>query len=177
MIVFAALVIAVWTGANYCFPSWKAGLALRMDSCLRLPAQLQRDQEQAENLDKQRATVLYRIYQRHRVLGAVFEQRMTLLEAAGWFRDLCRDIPASQAAIFRRNFAGTTDDERYCRQVIQFLRAIVKSKPSLADWPDRLEKELRLQLDHGVLRLPTSIDTELGPDRDLPSSHGQHTMP
>jgi hypothetical protein len=84
-----------------------------------------------------------RIESRERIADEVAAGRMGLLQAAGRFRDL---NPASATGGYdpRTLFSGDSDEERCCRQVIQWveLRAAWQSTEEAARAKDRLEQEL-----------------------------------
>jgi hypothetical protein len=81
--------------------------------------------------------------------------RLGLLEAAARFRHLDRQQPPFAWAIFRRHYAGASDDERHCREVINWVRALARSRGEEDAGPGgRLEAGLRDLLKRGDCRLP-----------------------
>jgi hypothetical protein len=88
--------------------------------------------------------------------------RLGLVEAAGRFRDLTPDPPFNQE-VFRRAYPGGSDEERYCRQVIAFVRVALREQPGAdPSVVGRLEAELQDRLERGDLSLPGPDDV---PDR------------
>jgi hypothetical protein len=104
-----------------------------------------------------------RIAEKNALTSEVIEGRLPLLQAAAQFRDLNARPPALAWETFRHVYPGDTDDERHCRQVIQFVREAVQLRPG-ADLalPGRLEAELRGLLEHGDFRLPGPADIRPG---------------
>ena len=94
-----------------------------------------------------------RILAKDRVVKELLDGRLTLFEAAAFFRRL-NEAPPRAAGL---DFPGDSDEERLCRQVIQWVRAIT-AKGSL-DATDgstaRFEEELsRHKQRHGRVILP-----------------------
>jgi hypothetical protein len=109
-------------------------------------------------LDHQLDAILHHEEARGALGQELAEGRLGLLEAAARSRDLDRSAPYFQPDEFRRGFAGDSDDERHCREVIALLRSR-KSPPGAAPTEElarRLEGELRDRLSRGTLRLPGS---------------------
>ena len=95
--------------------------------------------------------------------GEVIDGRLALLPAAARFRDLNARPPAFSWEAFRRTYPGSSDDERHCREVIQYVRQEVQRRPGVdATIPGRLEAELRCLLERGGCRLPGSDDIRPG---------------
>jgi hypothetical protein len=107
-----------------------------------------------EDLDRRIAATLRRSQLLRRIARAVVEGRITLLEAAERFRELNESSCDFSQQMFRKIYAGASDDERYARYVIavaesecagdrQRARAVVT----------RLEAELSESLRRGTFRL------------------------
>src|SRR5262249_10457282 len=80
---------------------------------------------------------------RSRIARLVLAGRLRLLEAAAIFQDLneCADFSKES---FRVTFRGATDDERVCRQLIQFVRLEAGEDPKSDKLAaSRLEQELQ----------------------------------
>jgi hypothetical protein len=102
--------------------------------------------------DRERAAHFRRSEARRRVAQDLAAGRLTLLEAAEHFRDLNGSYPGFNWYQFRRHFPGSSDDERHCRQVIQFVALETETGPA-AVARQRLEAELEGHLRRGTLRL------------------------
>jgi hypothetical protein len=92
-----------------------------------------------------------RVGRRGQVIDDLCGGRIGLLEAAARFRDLSA-TPAGGPDL-RVCFPGDSEGERYCRQVIQWVRARAEGEPS--DLAVRLEEELDYYLNReGQIQLP-----------------------
>ena len=78
---------------------------------------------------------------------------VTLLEAAIRFRDLNERAPNFSWEHFRRHVSGATDEERCCRQVIQFASRRLGDSPGRNRAMSRLEDDLQDCLRRGPIRL------------------------
>ena len=114
-----------------------------------------------EKLDALLHGVARRVDAKEQVAQEVAEGRLTLAEAAARFRDMNQQLPAFAWDTFRQAYPGRSDDERHCRQVIEFVRAQVQAL-SMADRAvaGRLEAELQEHLDRGDLRLPEPVPAD-----------------
>jgi hypothetical protein len=116
-----------------------------------IPAQ---DSEWGEEAEARQTACLHRIKAKRRIAQDVLAQRLTLLEAAEHFRDLNEGNPGVDWEVFRRAYPGCSDDERYCRQVIDVVEGEVHRDRSRAvAIRKRLEAELREHLKSGTLQL------------------------
>jgi hypothetical protein len=92
---------------------------------------------------------------RARVARDVVAGRLTLLEAAGRFRALCQAVPDFQMDLFREFHPGASDEERFCRAVINTVEGVLWDKPDMArEMVRRLKAELADMMDCGTLKLP-----------------------
>src|SRR5262245_9733662 len=94
---------------------------------------------------------------RHQALVDLLARRLPLLEAAARYRDLVQDLPHFSWDILRRSCPGSTDDERFCRQVIQSVQSYVSviRPDEEAEVVARLEAELEAHRQgDGTIRLP-----------------------
>ncbi|HEX5272847.1 MAG TPA: hypothetical protein VFW33_20255 [Gemmataceae bacterium] len=99
-----------------------------------------------------RDDVLGRSRRLEEVVAEVRAGRLGLLEAAARVRDIQSASPYFRRDLFREGQPGETDDERFCRMVIDL------STPARGGPPDpvvtRLEAELTQHLSRGPIRLP-----------------------
>jgi hypothetical protein len=122
------------------------------------------DAEQARLEFEQRAPALHRRMQRkQRVVQAVLAGRVTLLEAAAYFRALDREGPSYNWDYFRARWPGDSDDERHCHQVLDFVYLQMGGSNGSPAEPvncmaeaarTKLRAELDEHLRRGQLRLP-----------------------
>jgi|SRR5262245_13212648 len=118
-------------------------------------SQLAEEQEQLRKLEEERVRTLRRVQVRRDVVAAVITGRMTLLQAAGAFRELNRGSPSSYWGAFGHLYPGASDEERHCRQVIAYVRTELEEYPGGEnEVVRRLEAELRGHLERGKLHLP-----------------------
>jgi len=93
---------------------------------------------------------------RRRIARQVIAGRLPLLEAAAMFMDLNESHADFSQEAFRGMFHGSTDDERVCRQVIQFVRLELTVNSAADDklTVARLEQEVESLLHSDKLHLP-----------------------
>src|SRR5262245_54242584 len=75
-------------------------------------------QRRADELGDRLADAVRRWEVTEAAVKEVIAGRLTLREAAACFRTLTRENPDFQRENFRRTYAGASDAERHCRQVI-----------------------------------------------------------
>jgi hypothetical protein len=99
--------------------------------------------------------ILRRAAAKQRLAVEVIEGRLSLVEAATRFRDLDEQPPPFHWQAFRDAFPGASDDERHCRQVLNYVWGELQDRPD-ADPAllGRLEAELQDLLARGNFRLP-----------------------
>jgi hypothetical protein len=116
--------------------------------------------EEVHNL---REAVDRRAAEKSALAREVIEGRLPLLQAAARFRDLNARPPAFNWGAFRQTYPGDSDDERHCREVIQFVRQEGPQRPGAdPSLVGRLEAELRGLLEHGDCCLPGPDDVHQG---------------
>ena len=98
-----------------------------------------------------------RMRAKNRVVGRLIEGEMSLVEAGAWFRYV-NDHPQECPSNFRREFAGRSEGEKACRQVIAWVRARLEMKMT-ASQVDLVLCRLRGELDtllaeEGTVELP-----------------------
>jgi hypothetical protein len=94
---------------------------------------------------KQTKVVFRRGQKKAEVIEELLRGKLTLLEAAAWFRFL-NDNPPDYPARFREAFPGRSDGEKACRNVLQWLSATGCSKGEQKPNPDVLAS-LHAELD------------------------------
>jgi hypothetical protein len=146
LLVACSMIRADWM-ADLGLDWWNAADYQRqVDTCVRRQAAL----EVADRL------ILDRIALKEEVMADLLSDRLTLLETAAWFRRLDR---ADGGPIWGpRSFPGNTEDERYCRQVLSWVKIQTTSwAPSQREMLQcRLEEELQdhLASHDGRVELP-----------------------
>jgi hypothetical protein len=117
-------------------------------------AQLQQEWQRLDDID---SLLTDRIAAKQQLATEAAGGRRSLLDAAERFRELDRQSPRFDPEVLRLSTAGDTDEERYCRQVIRFVRAMLEARedPDLTPLR-RLEAELRDYLDGAFLLLSTN---------------------
>jgi hypothetical protein len=112
-------------------------------------------QAEFDQLDAKDRAAMGRIEAKERILDEVMAGRVQLLAAAAQFRKLGANSSYYWPAL-RRHYEGSSDEERVCRNMIDYLR---KSR-GVADGDPAdqmravLEAELRRHLEEGTLHLP-----------------------
>jgi hypothetical protein len=76
---------------------------------------------------------------------ALIAGRMNLIHAAEGFRDLDAPSPNFDLESFRQHMPGSTDEEKYCRLVIEVVEGQLKSPHD--DFADEVVSKLEMDLD------------------------------
>jgi hypothetical protein len=153
-----ALVGMALAALNEYRPAWAARAGLDWWSLPELHAQLRRCEQEQAALGQVGATVVARAAAKERVSADLRAGRLTLLQAAVRFRALGA-APSCPGVDLRGHYAGATEDERTCRQVISWVAGAVaqdESPDASEEVRRRLEAELAnlLERHHGVIALP-----------------------
>jgi hypothetical protein len=105
-------------------------------------------------LEQRDKAVLRRIAIKEEIVADVIGERLPLTEAAALFRELNTNCPEYLATL-RIRYPQLSEDEIYCRNVIDFVAAALTFHPSRCTAVvDRLEGELRCVLQRdGLVKL------------------------
>jgi hypothetical protein len=148
--LFGALV----AGGSYACPRLSARLGLNLTEWLDVRQRLEHERRRSETLARQ-GQLMWRILEaKFEIVEELRDGRLNLTEAAARFRDLKNPEIDPHGTLFRLLYKGQSNDERWCRQVIGFVRGGSSNEPSLSPVADRLEAELAQDLARGQLRLP-----------------------
>jgi hypothetical protein len=146
--LLAATVVAIGllVGVLSVRPAWLSAAGLDFWSLPELYARLESENRQSDELDQRCKGVFRRIESKQDVLQALNEGHLSLVEAAARFGEFNRQEPETMAYI-REMYAGQSDEERLCRQVLSWVRAELsvepdKTRATLA----RLEAEMEAYL-------------------------------
>ncbi|HXG13074.1 MAG TPA: hypothetical protein VNK04_25170 [Gemmataceae bacterium] len=117
---------------------------------------LRAQQQRSEELDARLAEARRFRARQDEIAQEVAAGRMTLLEGAAHFRQLSRDKADFNWKAFRLTYQGTSDEERYCRQVIAFVASVLDADPSEVEQVIAcLEAEMEAHRDRdGLIHLP-----------------------
>jgi hypothetical protein len=117
---------------------------------------LEQQKRRSDELDEKTRGVLWRLKRKERILQRHLAGKLTLLETAAHFRALDQGSPDFNWERFCAGNPGDSDEERFCRAVIERVRAALAGQGATADHKqaERLEAELREHLRHGSPRLP-----------------------
>jgi hypothetical protein len=148
--LFGALIV----GGGYACPNLSTRLGLNPAAWLEVQRQLEDERRRGETLDQQSQIVWHNLETKFRVLGNLQAGRLTLYEAAARFRSLNHPGIDDYPALFRLIYQGQSDDERWCRQVLNFVRSDWLDHSDLTSLADQLEAELTQELAKGSLHLP-----------------------
>ena len=151
--VGAGLLSALLAYGSYACPTWSARLGLNLTAWLEAQQDLAEACQRRETLNEQTRLFQQDLKAKYRVIEDLRNDRLTLLEAAARFRDIGHSSLDRDGALFRQSFAGQTDTERWCRKVIDYMRAISPADTG-ASRADQLEAELSQHLAQGPLQLP-----------------------
>jgi hypothetical protein len=123
-------------------------------SPLSLLQKLVEDEQRARHLETQGRLLEQRIARKVELSAGVAEGRVTLLAAAACLRDLDESATDFGWDHFRLTLPGQSDDERHCREVIEWVRGSAEMHAKYVGVVERLEEELAEHLRHGSLCLP-----------------------
>ena len=137
--ICAGLVGTVVAGGIYACPQWSSRLGWNMTEWLQAQRQIEEERHRHEALARQSQLVLQCLKAKFQVIEALHAGQLTLCEAAARFRDLSDPKIGSYPELFRRSYAGQSDEERWCRQVIKFVQGGVPGHPDLTPLVDQLE--------------------------------------
>jgi hypothetical protein len=110
--------------------------------------------ESGDDLDH-RLAASHRVSEaRKRIAWQVLTGQLSLLQAAQRYQDLNESYDGFSWENFRMMFPGGTDDERVCRQVIQFVQIELSEDSQAGKLPaTKLERELADLLRRGKVHL------------------------
>jgi hypothetical protein len=119
-------------------------------SAPRIEAEVRR----AEELERRRHSLLWRLGEQRRIIGELAAGRCTLREAAGRFREMARQEPLLLQTV-TATYQGDSEEEVICRWVIGYVRVQLEDHPQeAAEVAARLEAELRTLLAEKTLDFP-----------------------
>jgi hypothetical protein len=113
-------------------------------------------EQEARVLEQRREEMVRRNRRKARVAQALAAGRLSLLEAAGYYRALDLGPPAIDWERFRGHWPGSNDAERHCHEAIEWAHpsAGLEGDPRGQEVRNRLCAELAEHLRRGPLRLP-----------------------
>jgi hypothetical protein len=152
--LFLALALAVLAVGLAFAPGLAAGVGLDL---WKTPGAFDTPGPEAQGEDAikdQIQAALRRTLAKSEVVGEALEGRRTLLAAAARFRDLDADAPEAYRRGWRHLVEGASDEERYCRQVLDYAVSVEKDRTDDLGALDRLRAQLDDALARGDLRLP-----------------------
>jgi hypothetical protein len=154
-VVCLALVLSALAAGLYLFPDLATALGLDFWT---LPANVQSmgtEGQRDSHLAVQGEAASRRNAAKRAVAADVAAGRLTLFEGAARFRDLDADAPEEILAAWRRAVGGSSDEERYCRTVIQYVEVLLRDRPGESAAVLRnLGAQLADALSRGEIRLP-----------------------
>jgi hypothetical protein len=111
--------------------------------------------ERGYNLDLHLAAIQHLSEARKRIARRVVAGKLSLLQGAARFQDLNETCDDFSWEDFRTRFPAATDDERACRQVIQFAKLELDQDSLAGALPiAKVERELEDLLRQGRVHLP-----------------------
>jgi hypothetical protein len=115
------------------------------------------EHRRAESLEQQMQAALARVSKRKDIVRQLLAGQVTLVAAARSFRALDLEAESFSWEAFRRTYPGDTDEERHCREVIDWVAGELKEADPC--WAlsvlCQVERELEEALRRGAFR-PTS---------------------
>jgi len=113
------------------------------------------DERRRDELARRCLAAGHRIESRLRTAHDVIEGRLTLLQAAEHYRDVSESAADFDWEDFRGKTSAASDDERYCRLVIKFVKSVLEqeNQSQARFFQTRLETELAGMRNGGRVRL------------------------
>jgi hypothetical protein len=151
-----SLLAALLAGVARLRPDWVSGLGLDGSGPSDVGRQMEAERQRAALLDRRHEVVRRRLDAKNMVVGQLLDGRLTLAEAAAWFKAL-NESPADCPAVSHGESPGASEGERLCRQVIGWVQAerAGQSASQAEATSVRLEEELQTLLRRdGTVHLP-----------------------
>lgn len=141
---------------------WISQACCGVENLPELRSQLTVNSERGEELECRQAKLLQVMASREHVMSLLTAGKISLMAAAASFRDLDMQSPNFKWETFRDAYPATTDEERFCRQVIAHIPQDVDNPNAPGNiLAERFKAELQQSLSHGgSIHLPTKA-TEL----------------
>ena len=118
-------------------PGWASVVGLDLWNLPLLNGEIAEQENISARLDRQQIIVLARLAAKEEVLHELLAEQITLVEAAEEFRRLDQ-TPVESIQRAPEYSTGRTEGERYCREVIQWVRFEPEDNP-----PGRMERIAR----------------------------------
>ena len=116
---------------------------------------LSEEERRSQILEQGRRDLLARMESRRRIVHALAAGKMSFLEAAACFRDLNEGVPELIEDVLRQRYPEcNTDDERHCRQLIDFAQICLTGDARQATVVARMRQELKAHQQRGPVLLP-----------------------
>jgi hypothetical protein len=148
------LAVSALAAALFLFPSWAAAVGLDFWNVHTAVDTLERQMQLDERLEGEVQATLRRAAAKEEVAGEAVAGRLTLFEAAARFRDLDADVTEDYRRGWRHLNEGSSDEERYCRQVLAYAEVALRDRTDDQTVLERLEAQLDQALARGGLCLP-----------------------
>jgi hypothetical protein len=113
--------------------------------------QVEHEKERQRVLEARGAEVTRSMTEQDELLEEVAAGRLALREAAARLRALLAEEPGFQPEAFRIAYPGATEDESYCRAVIDHVGCLLGERPEQGRVVGRLQAELRRELECGPI--------------------------
>jgi len=148
-----ALLLAV-AGVSYAMPEWTTELGVDFWDVQTLNRQIEQDGRQIEDLDAKTMATVQRLREKTAIAADLVAGNVTLCEAATRYRNLNAAAPHVLATL-RDHYPDCSDDERHCRNLLDFVGSERPPSPETDACLKRCNAELdRLRRqDGGKLRL------------------------
>jgi hypothetical protein len=156
----AAFILGVLVLGGWLSQSWDDDLALYVWDLCRLAQGLDSDREHARDLAVRSEAMTRYISAKMEVIQEVIDGKRSLLEAAASLRQLARTKPGFDERQEQSNRPGNSVEERYCREVIDWVRVILRHEnpEQVQAATGRLESDLDEWLLYGT---PGCPDTQV----------------
>lgn len=149
------LVAAIVVSATYAYPQWPLDVGLDFWNAPEAQHELDHCRRVGEELEQQRLIIEFRLEFKQAVANQVVANRLNLEEAGRQFRDL--DVHGQTfIVVLRRVYPGASDDELFCRNVIDTVKYLPVSEVDSARAVANLNEQLKSlkQRCGGRVRLP-----------------------
>ncbi len=173
LLLLAAAGALALAGAGSARPSWVADAGLDFWNVPALKARLAQDQRAAAELDARDDRVMRRIAVKEVLIADVVAGKVGLIEAAAQFRAMNAGSHG-YAVVIRSLYPNMSDDERVCRNVIDYVQSYVEGDEDGRALIHRLTEDLNQLKAAGRLTIPgPPLDADRAADQDAPGDAEQ----
>jgi hypothetical protein len=146
--LIGCLAAATVVGATYAYPEWPLEAGFDFWNAPQYESEIEQCRRLNEELDRIRIATQNRLEMKQAIARLVFDKRLTLDQGARHVRDL-GDCGPIFLAMLRRIYPGVSDDELYCRNLIDTVKSLPLPEGERTRAVDWLNNELKALRQNG----------------------------